>query len=87
MQDDADVASLVSMGFPESDARAALEHCAGATDIVNAAMEHLFSMTAQGATPMHTDADGEAGDCTSDTSGLHAWHAKKAYNRGNASGG
>ncbi len=47
LQDDADVASLVSMGFPESDARAALQHCTGATDIVNAAMEHLFSMTAQ----------------------------------------
>lgn len=60
-QDEADVVCLVSMGFPESDARVALEHCAGAgsssaTGIVQAAMEHLFSLTAECATGAAADA-------------------------------
>lgn len=52
------------MGFPESDARAALEQCAGSNNIVQAAMEHLFSLTAEGATGMQTDAEATQAEIT-----------------------
>ena len=51
------MASLVSMGFPESDAKQALERCAGSSDVLQAAMEYLLSLTAEGSTVTQADAE------------------------------
>ncbi|EIE20769.1 hypothetical protein COCSUDRAFT_48401 [Coccomyxa subellipsoidea C-169] len=66
--DEVAVASLVSMGFPESDARQALERCAGSSDVLQAAMEYLFSLTAEGSTG--TQADTEVQQATDGSNGM-----------------